>query len=281
MQGQQPRLLHERHLSNALRAAALLAAALLVMGASPQVVRVGLYNDPQATDPKSREAAWRVMKASPELSVERVTRETVMSPDFAQKFDVLVLPGGTANGQARSLGADGCRRVTEYTRNGGGVIGICAGGYLIVNGWNPLTREIELLNATSWDDNNWDRGEQFISVELAGSADDSASSRTMWFENGPIYVPGESQANAYVPLVRYVTDLAKKGAPTGMMTGRDAVIAGSFGKGRAVAFGPHPELSEGLNHWLVNAIKWCAANDDGTSASADAVLEGRAAAPAP
>jgi hypothetical protein len=237
-------------------------------------VRVALFSQLDCTDARSREAAWKVLAAEPEFRVDRVTTASLMAPGFPGKYDVFILPGGTANGEARALGVEGCRRIEEFVASGNGVIGICAGGYLVVEGWNPATRALQLLRAVSWDDDHWARGEQFIAVQLAGR-NDSESSRTMWFQNGPIFVPGTLPGiPAYSPLVRYVTDLAAKDAPTGMMTGRDAVIAGTLGKGRVVAFGPHPELSPGLNHWLVNAAKWAAAGDNGTSPTVEAVLEG-------
>ncbi|MBN1902419.1 hypothetical protein JW926_13925, partial [Candidatus Sumerlaeota bacterium] len=117
---------------------------------------------------------------------------------------------------------------------------------------------IELVNALSWDGEHWARGEAFITVKALGMKE-KESLRKMWFQNGPIFAPRSLKTMPdYTPLVRYVTDMAAKGDPTGMMTGRDAVIAAPFGKGRVVAFGPHPELTPELNHWLLNAIRWTA-----------------------
>lgn len=243
------------------------------------LVRVGLFSEAKCTDPKSREAAWKVISNAPGLAAERITTETIHSPAL-NKYDVVILPGGTANGEAKALGVDGGTTLTKFVRDGHGLIAICAGGYLVCKGWNPETRAIELVNAESFDDNNghWARGEQFISVKVVG-VDDAHSSQTIWYENGPIFVPGDlAGLLPYAPLVRYVTDLSAKGAPKGMMTGRDAIIAAPLGRGRVVAFGPHPELSPDLNHWLVNAIKWAAAGDDGTSPTAETVLEGRSSA---
>ena len=243
-------------------------------GAPSPKVRVALFCDPGSTDRRSREAAWRLLEGETDFAAERITTAAVFARNLSD-CDVLVIPGGTGNGIARALGMDGCALVTRRVKEGMGCVAICAGGYLVVEGWNPETRAIELLNARSWDDEHWARGEGFIAVKLAGHNDD-ASSRTMWFENGPIFVPGEASGIApYVPLVRYVTDMAAPSAPRGMMEGRDAAIAGALGKGRVVAFGPHPELSPGLNHWLPNSVRWTASKDHSTTASATIVLEGR------
>lgn len=58
------------------------------------------------------------------------------------------------------------------------------------------------------------------------------------------------------------------------MIGRDAIVAAGFGEGRVVVFGPHPELTPELNHWLVNAVIW-AAGQGPDEPSVAAVLEGR------
>ncbi|MBS2040409.1 hypothetical protein JST97_35810 [bacterium] len=47
------------------------------------------------------------------------------------KYEGLILPGGYAPVQYYALGSSGCQKVSEYTRQGGHVLGICAGGYLV------------------------------------------------------------------------------------------------------------------------------------------------------
>ena len=255
--------------------ATLQAGGVSVLAETPPVP-IALFSEPTCTDERSREAAWRVLTSDPRIAAERATT-TSLADGQLERVRVLVIPGGTASGIARSLGVDGGTTVTRFVRDGGGLIGICAGGYLVLPGWNPETRAIELLNAESWDSKNWARGEGFIAVEVPDTASASgATSHTMWFENGPIFAPGKSDQPGYGALVRYVSDMAAPGAPTGMMAGRDAAIAGHFGRGRVVAFGPHPELSPGLGHWLTNAVMWAATRDDDASTPTAAAVLGRA-----
>lgn len=258
---------------------------------APPVIRVGLLTDAKCTDGKSREAAWRVLSTAPGLAADRISTEVLLT-ERLKDYDVIVFPGGTGGGQASLLGVEGGRAVTRFVAEGKGVVGICAGGYLVMEGWGPATRAIELINARNWagENGNWARGEKFITVHvlppgtppaeittapITMSAVDEATSRTMWYENGPIFVPASVDGlPSYTPLVRFVTDLTRKGAPAGMMAGRDAVVAAPFGKGRVVAFSPHPELSPGLNHWLINAVRWAAAGNDGSEPTVETVLEG-------
>jgi glutamine amidotransferase-like uncharacterized protein len=263
---------------------ALVLAGPLVSALSPgdAKVRVGLLSDPGCTDERSREAVWRILNEQPDFAPCRVTAAEIRDGGALGAMDVLVLPGGTGGGQGKALGVEGGRRVTAFAAAGGGVIAICAGGYLVVEGWNAETRAIDLINAQTFDDAHWARGEGFITVEVLdeGSSSpasaDGGSTRTMWFENGPLFVPrGQADRPAYAALVRYVSDLAAPDAPTGMMRGRDAIIAAPFGRGRVVAFGPHAELSPGLHHWLAHAVRWAAGRRPLKPMTAAHVLEGQ------
>lgn len=246
------------------------AASLLAQTSS--TLHVALLADKGCTDAKSREAVYKVLSNAPGISIDKVSTNVISSPTFSKDYDVLILPGGTGGGEAKAVGVEGGHRITDFVKNGKGVIAICAGGYYVAEGWSEATKAVDIVAAKNFDGDHWARGEQFIAVKTS----DNGTSHTMWFENGPIFVPAAVPGTApYASLVKYVSDLAAKDAPHGMMEGRDAVIAAPFGKGRVVAFGPHPELSPALNHWLVNAVEWSAAGDDGTSPTVDVVLEGK------
>ncbi|CAN5291933.1 BPL-N domain-containing protein [soil metagenome] len=242
----------------------------------PTKIRVGLLNDAECTDEKSREAVWKVISAAVDLEPRRVTGAELRAGALAD-LDVLIAPGGTGSGEAKALGVEGGNKVVEFVKSGKGFIGICAGGYLMVEGWTPETKAIELLNAETFDDEHWARGEGMVTVKV----EDSETTHTMWFENGPIFAPLKMEGvPAYTPLVKYVTDMAAKDAPTGMMAGRDAVAASTLGEGRVVGFGPHPELSPEVNYWLPNAIRWAARRKGvGMEITPAAVLEGGKKAP--
>lgn len=254
------------------------------------LLRVGLLIDLQCTDAKSREAAWALLSADSGLRADRISTEVLLTSRL-HEYDVIVFPGGSGSAQASLLGTSGGDSITQFVKRGKGVVAICAGGYLVVEGWGPATRAIELVNARLWDSNNgrWARGEQFVTVQLlrpdtppatSGSrvlaSQTDSTSQTMWYENGPLFVAADmGEVPAYTPLVRYVTDLHKAGEPAGLMQGSDAVIAGELGNGRVVVFGPHPELSPGLHHWLRNAIRWAAGRVENSQPTVASVLEGQ------
>lgn len=238
------------------------------MLAASEPIRVGLLTDTSCTDGKSREAAWKVLSGAPDIAPRRIVSQDIRD-GILNELDVVIFPGGTGSGQASSLGPEGAANLQSAIRSGKGFIGICAGGYMMAQ--DSATKPTALISAQNHDGEHWARGEAFITVR---NADDSTT-HTMWYENGPIFVPAPaSDLPAYTPLITYVSDLAAKDAPTGQMTGRHAVIAAPLGQGRVVAFGPHPELSPQLNHWLLNAIRWTARRTSHETITRHAVLEG-------
>lgn len=228
-----------------------------------EIIRVALFAEGDCTDGKSRDAIYRTLSGHDDIRIDKVSSATVRTPDFMKHYDVLILPGGTGSGQANAVGVEAGKRIAASVKEGKGIVAICAGGYYLAKGGNEAGQALDIINVRNHDGDHWARGEGYIAVEVL-NAKDGQSSRTMWYENGPLFKPAEGAAlPVYAPLVRYVTDMAAEGAPNGQMKGRDAVVAASYGKGRVVLFGPHPELSPGLHHWLINSVRWAAGNRDG------------------
>lgn len=230
----------------------ILAAASLASCASRGPVRAAVYADSGAMEPYIGAAQKTVADGG--IECDLLMRADVTAEKLA-RYDVVVFPGGTGNGLAKSLGEEGCAAVTEFVREGGGAIGICAGGYLLAEGYNEGTRRIELVNARLWDLDNWERGEGTVDLEFT----ESGAVRQMRYENAPVFEPaGRDDMPHYVSIARFATDPA--GEPKGResIAGKDAIVAAPFGKGRAILFGPHPELTPGREHLLVEAVRWAA-----------------------
>src|SRR5690606_35416952 len=80
---------------------------------------------------------------------------------------------------------------------------------------------------------------------------------TVYYHQGQLLAPAENaEVDDYQPLAAFDGEIAKNGAPKGVMKGTTAVAAGSFGKGRVLCFSPHPEKTKGLKETLPRAIHW-------------------------
>jgi Uncharacterized protein conserved in bacteria len=185
------------------------------------------------------------------------------------KFDVLVVPGGRATGQAKALGKEGCGAIEEYIKNGGGYIGVCAGAFLASEGYNDDTSNIVLVDAKAADVEHWDRGTGDVQVKITDKSHPILKGYygtiTVHYENGPVLQKAQDPNIAdYSQLAAYVSDVHQnKDAVTGIMPNSSALTASEYGNGRCVLFSFHPELSAGLQRMLVQGVLWSAKVDAG------------------
>ncbi len=255
-----------------LLAAIALMTAHSLLRAEP--LRVAVYADEGAMEPYISKAAGAAESAG--MMVSRVKASDIVAGAL-DEHDVIVFPGGTGNGLARSLGEDASPIVREFAAGGGGVIGVCAGGYLLAEGYNEDTNRLELINARLWDLSNWARGQG--SVTIRPTEDPDAEPVLIRFENAPVFEPGTKGLDLppYVSLARFVSDVVAEPEGRESMAGHDAIIAARYGEGRVVLFGPHPELTPGLEPLFQSALLWAAGEGEDIP-SWEAVL-GRIAAP--
>lgn len=171
-------------------------------------------------------------------------KEFKAADDF--DFDVLVFPGGSGSGQAKSLGEKGKEKVIAHLKKGKGVIGICAGAYLMLqDGGMPLVDGVLL------DGEHWARGKGSVELKVDSKIFSKKGTFTIHYENGPLIQPAKTKLSDYAPLATFASDIQKKQT----MIGAHAVVAAEYEKGRIVLFSPHPEES-GLEWMLEDAARW-------------------------
>ncbi len=168
------------------------------------------------------------------------------------------MPGGSASKQAKALGVKGRETIKDFVKQGGNYLGICAGSYLATSDYNW---SLGLLNAKVVDRKHWARGHGPVQITFTDQGrkilapKDSQTQIVYW--QGPLLAPGDKKdLPAFDTLARYETEIAQNGAPKGVMKGTVAIAAGTFGKGRVVCFGPHPEKKDSTQDLLKSALKW-------------------------
>ena len=226
-------------------------------------VSVAIYDDLGASVGGSRDME-RVLAEYAQVTTRRVSSLDVQAGVLSQ-FDVVLHPGGSGSGQARSLGELGRAQELEFVSGGGGYLGVCAGAYLAACNYEW---SLALLDAKTIDTKNghWRRGRAQLEIELTAKGLSLFGERAPIFEikyaNGPIFAPGErAEIPDYETLALYRGEVADNGTSKGVMPGTPALIRGPFGDGRAVAFSPHPEDSASLQSFIRDAVLWAAGKD--------------------
>jgi hypothetical protein len=226
-------------------------------------VFVAIYDDLGASAGDARDME-RVLGDYSSVVTRRVSGRDVQTGALAQ-FDVVLHPGGSGSGQARSLGELGRAQELEFVSGGGGYLGVCAGAYLAACNYDW---SLALLDAKTIDtkSGHWRRGRAQLEIELTATGLKLFGERAPIFEikyaNGPIFAPGErAEIPDYETLALYRGEVADNGTSKGVMPGTPAFIRGLFGDGRAVAFSPHPEDTVSLQSFIRDAVLWAAGGD--------------------
>jgi len=204
----------------------------------------------------------RCLAPAPEFTFRTINSAEIRSNGLAQ-VDVLICPGGSGSKQSHNLDEQGRLAIQTFVRNGGGYVGICAGSYLASShyAWS-----LALLNAKVVDTEHWARGMGEVTLKLTpdgrrllGATNEIVSCH---YAQGPLLAPDtKTNLPPYLTLAIFNSEMAKKGAPTGVMLGTTAIAAGAYGKGRVLCFSPHPEKTKGLEDFVRRAARWTAGRE--------------------
>jgi putative intracellular protease/amidase len=224
-------------------------------------IRVAVYDDAGGNEAGPINVQ-RCLSREEGFDTKRVNAADIRAGALA-RFDVLVHPGGSGSAQAKQLGETGRQKIREFVDQGGGFLGICAGAYLASADYEW---SLGLLDAKVLDRKHWARGKGDVQVRLFDSGrkflGEDRSVVDVYYAQGPLLAPADkAEIPDYECLAVFETEMAKKGAPTGVMKGTTAAARGTFGRGHVFCFSPHPEKTPGLEHFVRAAARWTASKE--------------------
>ena len=232
-------------------------AAFHIAPTTPTLIHLAIYDDTGIG--ASFPTICALITKNPSIRLTRLKAADIRAGKL-DGFDAVIFPGGSGSKQGNGLGPEGRAQVREFVRAGGGFAGFCAGSYLATC-YYPWS--LGILNARVVDSKHWARGTGDVRIDLSreGRAvlGRPQAHLTISYRQGPLLAPaGNKDLPEYRELARFATEVAKNGAPKGVMTGTTAIAAGEFGKGRVLCFSPHPELTPGLEDVLYEGLAWVA-----------------------
>ena len=200
-----------------------------------------------------------------DFKLTRITTRDILNGGLSQ-VDVLIHSGGSGSKQGNDLGEEGRKIVRQYVDQGGGFLGVCAGAYLATNDYSW---SLNLIDAKVLDRKHWARGMGTVQLELSPSGQElfqiAESTLDIYYGQGPLLARREwddPKTPDYESLAIYASEIAKNGAPSGIMKGTSAAVRCKYGKGKVFCFSAHPELTDGLQHLIPTVVNWLA--DDKT-----------------
>lgn len=169
------------------------------------------------------------------------------------QFDVVIFPGGSGSGQARSLDESGRKAVIDFVEDGGGYVGICAGAYLASTGYDW---SLGIIDAKVIDRKHWKRGKGMTHIEWQPNMMPyHHHQNALLYANGPLYAPADvEELIDYTTLAIYKSEINTNNAPEGVMLNSPAIVTGNFKDGTVVCISPHPEQTEGCDSLLRDLV---------------------------
>lgn len=199
---------------------------------------------------------------------EAVRRDGDMRPYYVTSADIasgaldtlcaLIIPGGGGSTQWLNLGPENHGRITDFVTQGGGIVGICAGAYMLST--TPDYACMGLSQGKAIDIEHDNRGHGVANVtlgalgrelfpELAGYD----TIRIMYYE-GPVY---DTVQMRYAVFATMESDVhTEGGAPSDMTNGRPFLIGNDLGDGRVMACIAHPESTPGMQWMVPRMVRW-------------------------
>ena len=214
---------------------------------NPSVTKVLIYNG-QGVMESSVEGIEDTINdsnnqnVSPNNKLEYNTTTTINSNTLSG-YDVLIMPGGEAIDYIHNDEID-ANALKQFVSSGKGYIGICAGAYAGSNyvmgeysGWGLAPDVNTMMEGYE--------GQLQISSTSFGSKILNNSSTNIHMDTGPAMSTNDSQ----VVMATFADN------NTGYMNS-PAIIGDTYGSGRVILSGPHPEMAPENPLLLTNMILW-------------------------
>ncbi len=222
------------------------------------VFRLAVYGDKGAPGFKHFPP---LLKDAPDIQVEVINGQQ-MREGVLDKFDLVLLPGGSGRGQGDSMGPEGVGKLKEFVASGKGYIGICAGAYV------PMQQGF--MNAKTKDP-RWRRGKANLKIEFSEAGlklfgEKYKGLQEVRYANGPVMDVNISTNLPPVEVLAWFrTEVADPGSPAGIQVDSPAILMTTYGKGTMLVISPHPEQTPGLRGLMVEMIRLVARKSRGIS----------------
>jgi putative intracellular protease/amidase len=236
-----------------------MATALLLIGcnnsepAQTGTITVGVF-DKNGNSPGCITDALEALALDPDIKAEEISAAQIASPEL-DRFDVIVFPGGSGRSESMSLGQQGRERIKRWVeKEGNGVVGICAGAYLLTN--TPHYPGMALSGAKAIDIEHDHRGHGLAKFTLTDAGKEIfpelAHNDTLYcqYYEGPVLTDANDKIS-FTSLGTMQSDVhTVPGTPANMTNNKPFMLLSDAGKGKTASFVGHPETTPGMR-WLV------------------------------
>lgn len=228
--------------------------SMLLNAQDKETINVGVFNE-NGDSPYCIADAVEAVRIDPSMQVRVVSAAQILSGKTID-IDVYIFPGGSGKSETGSLGNLGQKKVIEEVKKQGkGIIGICAGAYILSQ--TPDYPSLDLSGAEAIDIEHDHRGNGLVKFSLTEAGQDlfpELKNQEILFSNyyeGPVLIPAVGAAHAYTELATMLSDVHLiEGTPSDMTNNRPFITLTDAGKGKVVSIIGHPESTPGMR-WMI------------------------------
>lgn len=191
------------------------------------------------------------------IAADLVTAAGMTSENLKQ-YDVVVIPGGGGSRQYLNMGGQGRDALRSFVQNGGGVLGICAGAYLLTDTPEYACLAMSGAQAHDIEHDNRGRGISKVTLNERGKAlfPELAERDTLFimYYEGPVALQNEKRDVIFTSLATMESDVHVEGnAPANMTNNKTFLYQSEFGKGKTMSVVGHPEATPGMQ-WMISRL---------------------------
>lgn len=242
-----------KHLLYIASFALLAACQTNSIESNDNTLHVGVF-DKNGDSPDCITDAVEACRIDSGISVRVISAADIMG-GAADDIDVFLFPGGSGRSETGSLGLLGQQKIIDLVKGGKGVVGICAGAYILSE--TPNYPSLALSGAEAIDIEHDHRGHGLVKFSLTEAGkkifpelSDSAIYYSLYYE-GPVLVPATNSKYKYSELATMQSDVhTVAGTPANMTNNRPFVIVTDVEKGKSVSIVGHPEATQGMR-WMI------------------------------
>ncbi len=217
------------------------------------LIKVAVFNGNGASEVCVIETL-EALKIDKNIAGKEISAAEIFSGKLSE-FDALIFPGGSGSKELNNLGKKGKEIVQKFVREEGkGIIGICAGAYMLLSTENYPS--LHISNVVHLDREHYNRGRGLVEFSLTEEGlkvfpELKGKKAFLQYYDGPVMQLKDSTLNSYTEFGKYVSDICPDNfAPAGITPGKTFLFSETIGKGKILAIAGHPESTPGMR-WIV------------------------------
>ncbi len=241
----------------------ILLCSILILGVTAcrkqesytnNTIKVGVF-DKNGDSPYCITDAIEALKIDPGIDASVISAADIVS-GAADDLDVFLFPGGSGRSETGSLGELGQQKIIDLVKKQGkGIIGICAGAYILTE--TPGYPSLAISAAEAIDIEHDHRGHGLVKFSLTEAGKQifpELSNREICYSQyyeGPVLIPAKNSAYQYNELATMLSDVhTVEGTPANMTNNRPFIIVTNVEKGKTASVVGHPESTPGMR-WII------------------------------